>query len=611
MPKKKKIEKTDDSLIRELEQQFDSAETEQHKFRDDPYCTWTEKEQILLNRPTDKITESTKSKVYDPRLATEVFNGESRVMAQFPTGKVQALNDKSDAGKNVLMNLVLTKYVQKNANYQFPFLTKLRMVDRYSRVYGSYPVLIDYRADDDYVGPDLFLIPPRNLYPQAGAISLNVCQYAFVEVWKSLKWLVKRPKDTWQNIDKLYELAKNKGGEEMSEQRSFNETQYMSDDNDEIGDNAKVRLITRYEKDRWVTFSPEYKLVLRDIPNPHDNDEIPIKMKHYIPLADRFWGLGMFERGKTLQYAHNSLLNLYLDGIKKGLFPPTIVNPNFVVTSTLENMFKPTGIVFETQAGAIREMNVSPSGQNTFMSTAQYLIGAMQNMSSSPGSVSIGKESDPTQGKTPEAIKTMNFQQSVSDSQDQFQMEQFIDEVYNTIADMLAKRQDKPINLELFSDDIEEIQKYYPDVTEVYESGNFGTAKVTKDMLGGTKYRYNVDAGSTLKKDNEQENKNLMGLIGMYMQSPALGQTLQMEGKQFMVGEALKRVMITSGTKDWDKLLVDVAQGQQGMGQGGMGQPGQPEMAMPEIPTYQDPEVEAMAQQVRQLAGGQNGSIGS
>ena len=46
--------------------------------------TWQEKEAILLGIPLDSGSKESKSKVFDPRLSTIVFERASRVCAQTP-----------------------------------------------------------------------------------------------------------------------------------------------------------------------------------------------------------------------------------------------------------------------------------------------------------------------------------------------------------------------------------------------------------------------------------------------------------------------------------------------------------------------------------------------
>ena len=45
--------------------------------------------------------------------------------------------------------------------------------------------------------------------------------------------------------------------------------------------------------------------------NPHQNGELPVVCKYSIPLLTDIFGMGDFERGKSMQYTLNSLWNLY------------------------------------------------------------------------------------------------------------------------------------------------------------------------------------------------------------------------------------------------------------------------------------------------------------
>ena len=70
--------------------------------------------------------------------------------------------------------------------------------------------------------------------------------------------------------------------------------------------------------------------------NPQNNHLLPIVMKHCFPLMDRLYALAEVERGYTLQYAANSLLNMYLDGILNSINPIYLVKTKGPVHSTIE-----------------------------------------------------------------------------------------------------------------------------------------------------------------------------------------------------------------------------------------------------------------------------------
>src|SRR3989304_8510883 len=134
---------------------------------------WDRSEQLFHNQLNDEISSERKSQVFDPKLSTLTIERSYRVMAQLPTGKVKAIS-KNDIGGSKLMNLLLDKWVVPNANAQFDFLTKLRMIDIYSNIYGNFFALVDWDIHKNgYLGPDIWLLNIRDVFPQVGAVSVE------------------------------------------------------------------------------------------------------------------------------------------------------------------------------------------------------------------------------------------------------------------------------------------------------------------------------------------------------------------------------------------------------------------------------------------------------
>lgn len=529
--------------------------------------TWEDKEAMLLGVPTDSQSKSAKSKVFDPRLSTIVFERAARVSAQTPTGKVQALT-KMDAGKNALMNLVLTKYVYPNAKTQFDLLTKSRLLDVYSNVYGSFGWLVDYHVRPDYVGPDVSLIPIRNIVPQSGRH--NDLDYIFVRSVVSKKWLLSRDAKNWKNIDKLLENSNNKAVQDTDYQtyseQKFDTQQLLSAEKDDF---EQIEIITRYEPDRWITFSKDQKLILRDMENPQKNGKLPVIMKHAFPVLDRFFGLGEFERGQTLQMAINSLINLYLDGVKMSIFPPLKLYLPDLVAKTMSYEPGAKWVLKNNNPNAITQMQLSPQGINSFNSTYQFLLAALSNQAGTTDT-SIGKGADITQGKTPEALKMMSSRENARDNWDRFMLEKSLEETFDRFVDLIATRQEKPIKLNLFAEELKLIQQTNPDLGEMYESGKYGELLVKpEDLSGGDsdkplKYKYFIDQGTSLKKEEQDQNASLMNIFGVIFKMPgALEQAMQ-QGKVIIgnkvihMDEALTRWIQTSGLTDSDKIISDI-----------------------------------------------------
>lgn len=574
-----KVENTpgSDSSFSELKLKQELSQQYQNSFDSLRYVrlTWDDKEAMMVSRSLDQMTSNAagsnataiKSQVNDPRLSTIVIERAARVMAQLPTGKVQAL-DIDDQGKNLLMNLLLTKYIYPNANAQFDLLTKLRMWDIYSNVYGAFPVLTTWRSSDDYIGPDFELVPMRNFLPQPGRVSVHESEYVFIKTTVTVGWLKKRNRDHWKNLDYIIEKA-SQGGKDQSSQdvnvRSFVERDRYIYVPGGKGDAALVDLYTRYERDRWVTFAPDFEdTIVRDIKNPQLNNKIPVTLKQCFPLIDSIVGLGEFERGKTLQYAINSLINLYLDGVKMSIFPPIMMQADGIVPSTIR--ISPGAKWLLTRPNAIETFQTSPEGINSFQSTYSFLNAALLNMAGTTDTTVTARIS-PGMGKTPEALNMLQQRESARDNWDRFMMEKATEEVFNNMVDLMAtQQQEKPIDLTLFEGDIKQIQSQYPDVMEMvksYKSGKAGQLTVTSKDLGAgkTKYKYFIDAGTSLREDTETINQTLTNMLQLFIHSPQILQAMTQGPRPRSIdfGELISQWVNTSGLQDPSKIVVEIA----------------------------------------------------
>lgn len=586
---------------------------------------FNEKESILVSKLADTMTPGFKSRVTDSKLSTIILERAARVMAQVPTGKVQALT-KADAGKSALMNLFLTRYIIPNSNAQFDHLTKLRLWDLYSMVYGVMPVLYDYSITDTYIGPDFWIIPIRDWLPQPGKLSIQDSDHCFVRTRVSVSWLEGLNRDTWDGevLDYVIREAK-KGGKSKTEQdqrqRSVVENMREESVPGGKGEAAQVELLTKYEAGEdghWTSFFPDYdNRVGRDIENPHQNGKIPIRLKHCFPLIDSIYGLGDFERGKTLQFAMDSLINLYMDGVKMSIFPPTLLQEGGYIASTIK--YQPGAKWVIKGPNAVDQLKISPQGLSTFQNTYGFLTSALQSQNgTSDTQVGSADSADSQFGRTPQALKMLAQRESTRDNWDRFMMEKAVEGLYEEMINLVSTNQEKPVDLHIFEAEIEQLkQAGLTDVMEVFESGK--AAKITmskrgKHGIGGCEYKYILDASTTMQKDQEAEHQTLNEIIQAITAAPQLLQVIQQYGKNLDVGELFKRYIISSGVTDWEKIITDQQQGTMSEGQMDQEQPqgpdinqvmqqlsgGQPEPEAPMDPKS-DPQFAFMMQHFNEL----------
>lgn len=567
-------QKKDQELLEECVLHQSQSEAYLATIRD----TWDEKEAMLIGKLEDQISKKTKNKVFDHRLSTIIFERAARVMAQNPKGKAFAVST-DDIGKNALMNLLLP-YGIKRDKLQFSHLLKQRLMDLYSMVYGSMFELVFWFVNprNGYVGPQTYIIPIRDAFPQPGVRNVNDMDWFIVRnsmTTQSLKALVDSKNPYWKtnNISRLLADLKQKKFEgdkatSKENQRSYVErTLYPNEAQDKAF--PQVECFTEYRLGMWITWASQHmdektqkNYLLRIVdPGMPFTDMLPVVGKHCFPLLDSPIGLGEFERGKTLQYALNSLINLYLDGVKYSIFPPLAINPDNVVPSSIkwgagERWF------MNSPNQDVQPVNLSPKGIQTFNETYSFMLSALYNQAGTT-EVNQTSKTESGLGKSPQAIRLQAVRESARDEWDRFMIEDTLNEVYLRFILLYAYKQETKVTMRLFKREIEEIEKTAPDVMKLvkqYKSGERGTIEIDKNNLGDdgnpVEWDFEMEVGSTTKPNIESDQENITAILKAVLENPDINKALAMQGKQVDIGELFKQWIMSTGRKDVDKIIV-------------------------------------------------------
>lgn len=530
---------------------------------------WDKFEKLFHNELADTISSTTKSQVFDPKLSTLSLERSYRVMAQFATGHAKAIS-KNDLGTAKLMDLIITKYVNPNANAQYDLLTKFRMIDLYSNIYGSFFALIDWDVKENgYIGPDMWLLNIRDVFPQVGAVSLEDSDYIIVRTWKPLSYFeqlaqTKRQgfKHIQEIVDKLKQKTDAKQSRDQSSKSKREEHEYPT------GEAAKQKgyfeVLSQYEKDRWVDFSVDADLEFRDTKNPHEDGELPVIQKYSIPLLDDFMGMGDFERGASMQQVINSNWNLYLDGVKLSQAPPILLNKDAIAVPSSIQYLAAAKWMLRTGQGAVQgaasPLNLNPQGITTFNNTYGVANGSLLNLFGTTDTT-VTKDVESGFGKTPQALQQQQARENTRDNADRFFMEQFIIKVYKKFVNLISKKQNSAITIRLFKPELDEMALSFPEIAEMYDSQ---TGKITIDKKKmSSLYDWEIISGSTFSLDQQGQKESLKQLMDMLVlvtrQGPQLSpivQALQQEGMEVHLGELFKKIISNSGIQDWDKILT-------------------------------------------------------
>lgn len=623
MAKAKKTETQVKSLQDVLRDEADAAWQALTPLRN----TWDEKEQALLARANDSFSGNvTRARVTDAALSTLAFERQARVAAQLPTGKVNPTSKKEE-GKAKLADIVLHRYIIPNANAQHPMLVKQRLWGVYASVYGSMPMFYDYRVDDDYIGPDCWLVDPRCFLPQPGRNSIQESDWAMVSTIVTISQLeniaAKDAKKTSWNIDevkKLIKAAKDGKPTRKGDSNKTSQVESLRYSQDLV--KGQVEIVTKYgagDDGRWQTFAPDYKEVgiLRDIPNPHKSGKIPIVMRHCFPLLNSIYGLGDFERGMKIQKAKDSLLGLRLEFVKNKVYPSMLVDLSKITPSTLK-YGAGTKIRTTDVNNSIKPLDYGNESESGFQNTFSVLNGIQQDQfGTSQASLSVEESSNPQMGKTPAAISMQKAQENARDTWDRFHHEQATEELYEGMINLLSVKMEKPINFTIFEEEIRQIaEEYGEDVLSVIGGGKLGLMTLSKKHINSDKgFEYIIDSNSSMQKDDQEQLQSLMSTYQILAQDPNLQAVLQQNGQIWDQAEHIKKILIASGISDWERIIKE------GAGEGGMeqmidpqtGQPIQQPMEqevdpyggveMPQVPQFEDPHVQQYADEM--FGGGQ------
>ncbi len=525
---------------------------------------WDNAEQLFHNQLNDKSSSDSKSKVFDPKLSTLTIERSYRVMAQLMAGKVRGIS-KNDIGDATLKNLVLEKYVIPNANSQFDFLTKMRMVDMYSNVYGNMFTLVDWDVrQDGYVGPDVWLLNIRDVFPQVGAVSLEDSDYVIVRTWRPYSFFENlKDNKEYKNINKILTILKDKSGSKGD--RSNTEVSQRESKEYPQSEPAKNKgyfeVLTMYERDNWTDVCVDADVVFRDRPNPQDDHDLPVKCKYSIPLLDDFMGMSDFERGGSMQKMINSIWNLYGDAVKMSIFPPVLINKDNIASMSSIRMLAGAKWLVRNQIGnAATPLQLQPKGIETFNNTYQVATAAIMNLFGTT-ETNASAQVDPGFGKTPQALSMQSARENTRDNADRFFMEQYLSSIMKKFCNLLSKKQSSAITLRLFKEEIEIIARSYPEVKESYDekTGKLSVKKGNKSEL----YDYEIVTGSTYAVDQKQQQQNLGQILSLFQASQGpngnlLIQQLEKDGYKFNFGELFKRIISSGGIQDWDKILTEM-----------------------------------------------------
>lgn len=592
-----------------------------------------------------------RSMIYDPRPYTVILEKSARLIGSKPKGRLVPREGGDTLGAYI-NNELLSFQWDDNARLGESMISKWILMDQNTRKYGSSFALIPWRWEQRvfdgkkktfYDGPDMKVCNSRDVLANPS--------YSFINKWFQYReWMtlddLKAVNDAHKGEPKyrnlgLLEDAMTQESKAKGDQRSSSYTipnKSIRGLTDFMGQDKVFKpfeVITEYRCERWITFSPRYGLILRDIPNPYKHYEIPVVHLKYYPLQDDLYGQSELEPISKLVRGLNAHLSAYSDRTALRLMPPLMVNPINVRMHTLE--WSPEAKWLMNQPNVDVQTMRTESGEDAAFNTIyQVFLGAIlsgvgensqgvsqANPTKDAGNVTATEIRDSAFTRNvrdnmnkiflSEALKAqimmwhnMNQQYLFSTNSDkvkvirivgrdavEFFKRQGISDIRPTDQDaqdsMMAQSQGLPQEPVLpgprFPVSTEQglVPKFQPDVM-----GEGGDLYMEPGDLNG-EYDYIPDIESMSAPSSQDVEQKLTTILGV-LSNPQVIQLLAMEGKQPKVQELLVKMFeSTNVIKDADAYFQDIQQppmGQIGgpngqVNQGGAGAPqaGQPAQA--------------------------------
>lgn len=455
--------------------------------------------------------------------------------------------------------------------------------------------------DDPYF-QDLYIY---DCFPDPTAISVEDMQwfihndYTTLEELRNTNFEIDGQKK-YKNLNLLEEkLNKRRDNSASVDSYRTNADQIYGVSTQEKEDRILVRRY--YARDKWVTWCPDYKVLIENRPNPYWHGELPVHVLTDHDYTNQLYGIGEIEPIEKLQRGLNSVLNQRLDNVRLIMQP--VVKTNAASKYSHEWMWAPGRKWRMDKLDDVDIFSLPDVTGQTFMQTANYFKDAMRNaLGHQDFSSRAGETGDPTAAQ----VRAETSEQNVRTRAKEFNVDAMIqrlctqwielDQQFLTAERIIRVVGKDAIDVFLNNKGMKEKMEvetptgniieanlpattYYKgeesDKFKLSDDGAFGFLIVEPDDIQGD-MDFIVEVGSTVEVDSSQELANTQAAIKMLGE---LEQKLNADGKKIDFLPLVSKALQNMGMKNVDEIvttmdndaLVKQQEAQQAAQQGMMG----------------------------------------
>jgi len=502
------------------------------------YSHWTEDRDQRMNRKNGwnavidaywgKLPDNWPyiSRVHDPRIRTVLIEKNARLMNNKLRGRLVP-REGGDMLKARLNNSLLD-YQWDAAGHEGSMIQKWSGMDTDGRMFASSWALVPWMTVKNKEGEVIFdgneFIPKdvRNCGIDPNCRGIKDAQWFQISDFLTIDDLLSQNEafgyEKYKNVAELRKQLEAGGNlpdnNYQSRVKTLTGTEYKQDSSFPL-----VEIVTEYRKDRWITFSPKFNILLRDIPNPYDHGKIPVVQLRYYPLLDDPHGESEVEPVLPLWRAIQATLCGYLDAMSVDVNPPIKILEGQARLETI--VYAPRAKWIMSNPNAVTEVDPSRAAIEYFQTSYPALVSAFNQ---AMGEISQGVSNiDPMGGqKTATEVRNTQRQQQVRDQKNQIDLGE-------ALSDMMSmwlsnnkqflfsdKKKDKYIlrivgkqQFEYYKrsglDQMELTDEAMSEIAGIItnQEGNMAQADIDQLMEAGKTPKYPVSEGEGFKKKME------------------------------------------------------------------------------------------------------------
>lgn len=380
------------------------------------------------------------SRITDPRIRTSIIEKDARLLNKKPKGKVIPRGGEANVVKAAVQNSLLSLQWD-NATHGGTMQEKLIISSQDARLYASKFAYVYWKEDINkdgevtFSGNEFMPLDIRDCGMDFKATHIRDAKWFQHRDWLFIDDMIEENKiagkTIWKNMRKIKSEMKTdmKTNSDRRDNTRASRVKSIQGLTDRVGeDNALpvLEVITEYREDRWISFSPKYGMIIRDIKNPFKHGKIPISQLRYYPVQDDAFGESEIEPVLPLWRAIQATVCGYLDEMVLKMRPPLKIVENQVRIETIE--YGPEAQWLMDSPDAVTEMRGNGEAQRWFETTYSALVSAlntaMGDLSQNTSSADMFNSE-----KTATEIKQTAKQQNARDQRNQNELNDFIKDV--------------------------------------------------------------------------------------------------------------------------------------------------------------------------------------